>query len=70
MTNRGGERDRMEGTLEETKGDAKKAWGDMTDDERLKAEGMMDEAKGKGQQLLGDIKDKFDDVKDDVDRRA
>jgi uncharacterized protein YjbJ (UPF0337 family) len=68
MTDRPGDRDRVEGSLEEAKGRAKQAWGDMTDDERAKAEGMVDEAKGKAEQFLGDVKNKMADVKDDMER--
>ena len=64
-----GTRDRAEGKMEEMKGKAEQAWGDLSDDDRAKAEGMLDEAKGKAQQLLGELKDKADDVKDDVERR-
>ena len=63
-----GDRDRLEGTLEETKGELKQAWGDLTDDDKAKAEGMMDEAKGKAQQFLGDVKDKMEDISDDIER--
>jgi uncharacterized protein YjbJ (UPF0337 family) len=68
MSVESGDRDRIEGTVEEAKGQAKQAWGDMTDDERMKAEGMLDEAKGRAQQFLGDIKDKVDDIRDDADK--
>lgn len=68
MSEQSGDRDRIEGTIEEAKGNIKQAWGDLSGDDRMKAEGMLDEAKGKAQQFLGDIKDKVDDVKDDVDR--
>lgn len=61
-----GDRDRIEGKLEEGKGNLKQAWGDVTGDDKLKAEGMMDEAKGKSQGFLGDIKNKIEDVVDDV----
>lgn len=64
-----GTRDRVEGTVEEKKGEAKQAWGDATGDDRTKAEGMLDEAKGNLQKGLGDLKDKAEDLKDDVDRR-
>jgi uncharacterized protein YjbJ (UPF0337 family) len=64
-----GTRDRAEGTIEEMKGKAEQAWGDLSDDDRAKAEGMIDEAKGKAQQVLGDLKGKGDDLKDDVERR-
>ena len=65
-----GTRDRAEGTVEEMKGKAKQAWGDMTDDERAQAEGKVEEAKGKAQQAWGDLKDKADDLMDDIDRKV
>jgi uncharacterized protein YjbJ (UPF0337 family) len=65
-----GSRDRVEGTLEEGKGDLKQAWGDLTGDDKMKAEGTMDEAKGKAQQFLGGIKDRIDDVADDIRNAA
>jgi len=65
-----GDRDRIEGTLEEAKGNVKQAWGDLTGDDKLKAEGMLDEAKGKAQQVLGDVKDKVEDLTDDVERKT
>jgi uncharacterized protein YjbJ (UPF0337 family) len=64
-----GMRDRIEGKAEEMKGEAKRAWGDATGDDRAKAEGLLDEAKGKAQQGLGDLKDKAEELKNDVDRR-
>ncbi len=64
-----GTRDRAEGMAEEAEGKAKQAWGDMTDDERLKAEGMLDEAKGKAQQTWGDVKDEAEKLKDDVEKK-
>ena len=64
-----GTRDRIEGKMEETKGQGKQAWGDMTDDDRLKAEGKGDEIKGKAEQLMGDIKNKAEDVKDDIEKK-
>jgi uncharacterized protein YjbJ (UPF0337 family) len=70
MAEGSGDRDRIEGTVEEGKGKVKQAWGDLTDDERMKAEGMLDEAKGKAQQVLGDIKDRVDDVREDIAERT
>jgi uncharacterized protein YjbJ (UPF0337 family) len=68
MTERSGDRDRVEGTVEEVKGKVEQAWGDLSDDDRMKAEGLIDEAKGRAQQFLGDIKDKVDDIRDDADK--
>ncbi len=64
-----GARDRVEGTVDETKGKAKQAWGDVTGDDSTKAEGTVDEAKGNLKQAWGDLKDKAEDVKDDVERK-
>jgi uncharacterized protein YjbJ (UPF0337 family) len=63
-----GMKDRAEGTIDEAKGKAKQAWGDLSDDDKMKAEGMLDEVKGKAEQVWGDIKDAADDMKDDVER--
>lgn len=66
MVERSGDRDRVEGGVEELKGNAKQAWGGLTDDDKLKNEGKVDEAKGRVQQVVGDIKNKAEDIKDDV----
>ena len=68
MVERSGDQDRIEGSVEELKGNAKQAWGDLTGDDQMKAEGMTDEAKGRMQQAWGDLKDKAEDLKDDVAR--
>jgi len=47
-------------------GKAKKAVGDMTDDEKLEAEGRAKELEGKVQKNIGKAKDKLDDLKDDL----
>ena len=63
-----GRDDKLKGTLDEAKGKAKQAWGDLTDNEETRAEGQTDEAKGKGRQSLGNLKDAADDVKKAVGR--
>jgi len=63
-----GRDDKVKGTVEEAKGKAKQAWGDLTDNEETRAEGQTDEAKGKGRQSLGNLKDAADDVKKAFDR--
>jgi uncharacterized protein YjbJ (UPF0337 family) len=68
MTDRSSTQDRLEGNIDEGKGNLKQAWGDATGDTRTKGEGMMDEAKGKGKQALGDLKDAAGDLKDDAQR--
>ena len=45
-------RDELEGKSEALKGKAKQAWGDLTDDERLRNEGLEDEAVGDTQETL------------------
>jgi uncharacterized protein YjbJ (UPF0337 family) len=45
--------DELKGKAEELKGKAKQAWGDLTDDERLRKEGVADEAAGDVEQTLG-----------------
>jgi uncharacterized protein YjbJ (UPF0337 family) len=68
MSDRSGDRDRVEGSVEEVKGRAKQAWGDVTGDDRTKAEGMADEIKGRAQQTWGDVKDAAEDLKNDAER--
>jgi uncharacterized protein YjbJ (UPF0337 family) len=58
-----GNEDKAQGTWDETKGRAKKAWGELTDDPDKKAEGTLDKAKGKLENLKGDIKNKIDDIR-------
>jgi uncharacterized protein YjbJ (UPF0337 family) len=45
--------DELKGKSEELKGKAKQAWGDLTDNERLRNEGVEDEAAGDVEQTLG-----------------
>ena len=45
--------DELKGRSEELKGKAKQAWGDLTNDERLRNEGTEDEAAGDVQEGLG-----------------
>jgi uncharacterized protein YjbJ (UPF0337 family) len=45
--------DELKGRSEELKGRAKQAWGDLTNDERLRNEGAEDEAAGDVQEGLG-----------------
>jgi uncharacterized protein YjbJ (UPF0337 family) len=47
------------GAIDEAKGKAKEAVGDITDDNRLKSEGKVDQGKGK-------VKDAVDKVADKV----
>lgn len=64
MTDHSSTRDRLDGTIDEGKGNLKQAWGDATGDDQTKAEGMVDEAKGQAKQALGDLKDAAGNLKD------
>lgn len=46
-----------EGMMDEAKGKAKQAWGDVTDDKSKHAEGQIDEAKGKAKQKIGEARE-------------
>jgi uncharacterized protein YjbJ (UPF0337 family) len=59
--------DKLKGKVDETKGKAKQALGDLTDDESMRREGQADELKGKSKQAVGHLKDAADDVKKAVD---
>jgi len=47
-----------DGKVDETKGRAKQAAGDLTDDQSLKNEGKVDEGTGKAKGALGKAGDK------------
>jgi uncharacterized protein YjbJ (UPF0337 family) len=53
------EEDTVSGAMDDMKGRAKEAAGDLTDDEKLKREGKTDQAVGK-------IKEKIDEAADKV----
>ena len=54
-----------DGSIDRTKGNVKKAAGELTDDESLKNEGRVDKASGSVKDKVGDAADK---VKDTVKR--
>jgi uncharacterized protein YjbJ (UPF0337 family) len=56
----------MEGKIDELKGRAKEAAGDLTDDRDMKNEGKKDKAAGKVKQKVDDAKDWVEDKIDDV----
>jgi uncharacterized protein YjbJ (UPF0337 family) len=62
----GGTKDRIEGNVDELKGEAKQGIGRATDNPDLEAEGEGDELKGKGKQAWGHVKDAGEKVKDAV----
>jgi uncharacterized protein YjbJ (UPF0337 family) len=51
------------GKLEETKGRAKQAQGDLTGDKSKKGEGVLDEAKGKTRQAGDRVREAANDLK-------
>ena len=50
-------RDQAEGKWDQIKGRAKKAWGELTDDDFTKAEGSVDKLYGVIQEKFGDTKE-------------
>lgn len=61
-----------DGKIDQAKGRAKQAVGDLTGDEKLKAEGEMDEAGGKVEVAVGTVQRKsaaaIEKIKDAVKR--
>jgi uncharacterized protein YjbJ (UPF0337 family) len=57
------------GIVDETKGRAKQAAGDLTDNDRLKNEGKGDRAAGKVKDAVDSVKDKANDAVDAVRNR-
>jgi uncharacterized protein YjbJ (UPF0337 family) len=53
------DKDRIEGSLKQAKGDVKDAVGKVTGDSKLQAEGKADKAEGKIQNAIGGLKDKL-----------
>jgi len=56
----------MDGKIDDLKGRAKEAAGDLTNDQSLKNEGKADNASGKVKQKLEDAKDWVEDKVDAV----
>ena len=65
-------RDELDGKVDQVKGKAKQAWGDLTDNERLRDEGVADEAAGDVQEGFGRGRRKvgefIEDVGEDIKR--
>ena len=51
------DKDRVDGSMKNMKGNVKEGAGKLTGDSKLQAEGKMDKAKGKVQNAIGGIKD-------------
>ena len=60
----------MGGEFDTAKGRAKRAVGDLTDDDELRREGKKDEAAGKAKDVIDKAKRKADDAVDDVKDRV
>jgi uncharacterized protein YjbJ (UPF0337 family) len=56
----------MGSNIDDAKGRAKEAAGDLTDNDRLKREGKADQVGAKVKDFVEDVKDKVEDVLDDV----
>jgi len=54
----------MDSNLDDIKGRAKEAAGDLTNDRDLKNEGKADRASGRAKEAVEDMKDKADDLID------
>ena len=51
-----GERDRVEGAMDTTKGRTEEALGALTGDKKLKAKGRLDQMKGTAREKKGKLK--------------
>ena len=51
-----GDEDKLKGAWNKAKGRAKKAWAELTEDDRKKREGQADKARGVLEDIKGDIK--------------
>lgn len=61
--------DQASGTWDQMKGRAKKAWGELTDDDFLKAEGSIDKLSGIIQKKVGDTKQSIHDTLNGKNKR-
>lgn len=56
------DKDRVEGSAKQFKGNVKEVAGKLTGDEKLKTEGKADQVEGKLQNTVGGIKDKAREI--------
>jgi uncharacterized protein YjbJ (UPF0337 family) len=59
-------KDELEGQTEQVKGRVKQAWGDVTNNERLRDEGVADEAAGEVQEGFGKARRKVGEAIEDI----
>jgi uncharacterized protein YjbJ (UPF0337 family) len=62
----GGEKDKAEGTWEDTKGRVKEKAGEVTGDRSTEAEGKVDQTKGKFKKAKGGAKEAGEKAKDKI----
>ena len=59
-------RDELDGQAEQVKGKVKQAWGDLTDNEKVRNEGVADEAAGDVQEGAGRARRKVGEFIEDI----
>jgi len=59
-------KDEMQGKVDQLKGRAKQAAGDLADDEKLRDEGVVDEASGDVQEAFGKGRRKVGEAIEDI----
>ena len=57
-----GNEDKTKGTMDDVKGRAQEAIGDLTGNEDTQAEGQANQVKGKGEKFTGDVKNAVNDL--------
>jgi uncharacterized protein YjbJ (UPF0337 family) len=53
------DKDKVKGSLEQLKGEAKEQWGKSTNDPSTETEGKLDKVKGKVREGVGKLKEKW-----------
>lgn len=53
------DKDKIQGRLEQVKGEVKEKWGNLSNDSSKEGEGKLDKAKGKLKEAIGEAKDKI-----------
>jgi uncharacterized protein YjbJ (UPF0337 family) len=52
-------KDKIKGSLNQLKGEAKEQWGKLTNDPSTETEGKLDKVKGKCKEGIGKVKEKL-----------
>ena len=53
------DKDKVKGSLDQLKGEAKEQWGKLTNDHSTETEGKLDKVKGKVKEGIGKAKEKW-----------